>query len=137
MKGDCRMKPGTLRHVKGVVSEQFFYLQFGLKPKKTIPGLPVDQRQEVVLEVPRKLIEDWKGENPDQHPTDESIAAEIARVVANFTAFAKVDLKAYEFELPQWLPQRALVMNTRPCDHHDNGIRAWLLRSSDEPVRPA
>jgi hypothetical protein len=129
------MKRGTVRHVKQVVSEQFFYLQLGLTPKKTVPGLSVDQRQEVVLEVPRKLIEDWKRENPGQHTTDQSIAAEIARVVAIYTAFAEVDLHGYDFELPQWLQQRALVMNTRPCDHHDNGIRAWLLGSRDEPVR--
>jgi hypothetical protein len=130
------MKRGTVRHVKQVVSEQFFYLQFRLKPKTTLPGLSIDKMQEVVLEVPRKLIEDWKEENPDQGMTDESIAAEIARVVAIYTAFAEVDLQEYEFEQPRWLQQRALVMNTRPCDHHDNGIRAWLLGSSDESVRP-
>ena len=37
--------------------------------------------QEVVLEVPRKLIEDWKRVNPELEMTDDAIAADIARVV--------------------------------------------------------
>ena len=34
-----------------------------------------------MLEVPRKLIEDWKRENPERELTDQAIAADIARVV--------------------------------------------------------
>ena len=90
--------------------------------------------EEVVLEVPRKLIEDWKRENPEQNVTDESIAAEIAQVVAAYAAFPQENHHEFDFEEPQWLQQRASVMNTRACDHHDNGIRAWLLTSRDAPI---
>jgi hypothetical protein len=28
--------------------------------------------------------------------------------------------------------KRHPVMNARACDHHDNGIRAWVVKSSDD-----
>lgn len=116
------------------VNEQFFYVHFGLGPKNAIPGPSIGTAQEVVLEVPRKLVEDWKAENPDQNVTDKSIAAEIARVVAIESAFPGANRPEFEFDEPNWLEQRAPVMNGRACDYHDNGIRVWLLRSSDKRV---
>jgi hypothetical protein len=116
------------------VNEQFFFVHFRLRPKNAIPGPSIDKAQEVVLELPRKLVEDWKAENPDQDVTDKSIAAEIARVVAIESAFPGAKGAEFEFDEPNWLEQRAPVMNARACDYHDNGIRAWLLRSSDKRV---
>ena len=120
------------RHVKQFVSEQFFYLQFGIKSRNAVKTPPIGSAPEVALEVPRKLIEDWKEENPDQTIGDQSIAADIARVVAVATAFPGANQRECECDAPRWLEQRAPVMNARACDYHDNGIRAWLLRLSDE-----
>jgi hypothetical protein len=124
------MKSLMLRRVKPLVNEQFFYLQFGIRPKNAVL-LPVGNAQEVALEVPRKLIEDWKEENPNQKVSDESIAAEIARVVVMDTAFPGTNRPECEFDGPNWLERRPPVMNARPCDHHDNGIRAWSIKSGD------
>jgi hypothetical protein len=63
------------------MSEQFFYPEFKLLPKGGAVTVTVSKAQEVVLEVPRKLIEDWKRENPEHKLTDQAIAADIARVV--------------------------------------------------------
>jgi hypothetical protein len=93
--------------------------------------LAVSDAQQVVLELPRKLIEDWKAENPDQSVTDQSIAADIARVVAVDAIFSFPNRLEYEFDEPKWLEQRHPVMNARACDHHDNGIRAWVVKFSD------
>ena len=94
--------------------------------------LSVGKGQEVVLEVPRKLIEDWKRENPAKMCTDQAIAADIARVVVAEAISSLPTLPAYEFDVPTWLEERHPVMNARPCDHHDNGIRAWVIESSDD-----
>jgi hypothetical protein len=51
--------------------------------------------QEVGLEVPRKLIEDWKRENPERELTDQGIAADIARVVVQDAISSLPDLPAY------------------------------------------
>jgi hypothetical protein len=56
----------------------------------------VSEAQEVVLEVPRKLIEDWKRENPEQKLTDQAIAADIARVVVADAMSSFPDLPVYE-----------------------------------------
>jgi hypothetical protein len=127
-----RVKSVPLRHVKPCVSDQFFYLQFRIRSKNAVTAQSVGSAQEVALEVPRKLIEDWKEENPDQTASDQSIAADIARVVAMATAFPGTKQREYEWDAPRWIEQRAPVMNARACDYHDNGIRAWLIRLHDE-----
>jgi hypothetical protein len=114
------------------MSEQFFYPEFQLLPKSGVTTFPVSETREVVLEVPRRLIEDWKRENPEQELTDQSIAAEIARVVVADAIFSSPNLPAYEFDVPTWLEERHPVMNARACDHHDNGIRAWVVKASDD-----
>jgi hypothetical protein len=114
------------------MSEQFFYAEFRLLPKRGVVTLSVGKGQEVVLEVPRKLIEDWKRENPAKMCTDQAIAADIARVVVAEAISSLPTLPAYEFDAPTWLEERHPVMNARPCDHHDNGIRAWVIESSDD-----
>lgn len=118
------MNSGTRGRVKHFVIEQFFYVQFRMKPKNAVTIMDVGNAQEVALEVPRKLIEDWKEENPDQNVTDRSIAADIGRVVAIETAFPGANGPEYECDVPTWFEQRVSVMNARACDHHDNGIRA-------------
>jgi hypothetical protein len=114
------------------MSEQFFYPEFKLRPKGGAVSLGVSKVQEVVLETPRKLIEDWKRENPARELTDEAIAADIAQVVVADALSLFPDLPAYEVDVPTWLKERHPIMNARACDHHDNGIRAWVITSSDD-----
>jgi hypothetical protein len=77
-----------------------------------------------MLNRPRKLVEDWKEENPGQSASDQLVAANIA-------VFALPNDPEYNFDEPNWL--RHAVTNTRACDHHDNGIRAWVVKFSDSP----
>jgi hypothetical protein len=44
------------------MSEQFFYPEFKLPPKRGTVTVTVGKAQEVVLEVPRKLIEEQSWE---------------------------------------------------------------------------
>jgi hypothetical protein len=113
------------------MSEQFFYAEFKLLPKAGVVISNVSKATEVVLEVPRKLIEDWKRENPERELTDQAIAADIARVVVTDAMASFPDFSAYEVGVPAWLEERHPTMNARACDHHDNGIRAWVITSSD------
>jgi hypothetical protein len=115
------------------MSEQFSYVELWLRPKSAVTTEATTGAQHVLLEVPRKLIEDWKAENPDQDFTDQSIAADIARVVAANALFTFPNRSRYEFDEPKWVQQRHPVMNARACDHHDNGIRAWVMKLSDAP----
>jgi hypothetical protein len=52
------------------MSEQFFYPEFKLPPKRGTVTVTVGKAQEVVLEVPRKLIEEQPWERvPYESPT--------------------------------------------------------------------
>jgi hypothetical protein len=109
------------------MNEQFFYVQFRLRVKRT-GTQPVPQDPEVMLEVPRRLVEDWKRENPSPVNSDEAIAADIARVVAVKTAFPYKSYPEHQCDTPNWYQRRPPLMNERACDYHDNGIRAWLVK---------
>lgn len=114
------------------MSEQFFYAGFKLLPKRSGVSLGASEAQEVILEVPRKLIQDWKRENPESELSDQAIAADIARVVVSDATATFPDLPVYDVDVPTWLKERHPIMNERACDHHDNGIRAWVVTSSDD-----
>ncbi len=118
-------------YVKHCMSEQFLYVEFWLRPKSGVTTLPSSKARQVVIEVPRRLIEDWKRENPDLNVAETTIAADIARVVALDAMSSLPTTVEYEIDVPKFIDERHLVMNERPCDHHDNGIRAWVVKSSD------
>jgi hypothetical protein len=42
------------------------YAEFKMLPKRGALTVSVSMAQEVVLEAPRKLIKDWKRENPNK-----------------------------------------------------------------------
>ena len=68
--------------------------------------------------------------------TDQAIAADIARVVVADAISSFPDLPAYEMVVPTWLEERHPVMNARACDHHDNGIRTWVITRATIAEQP-
>jgi hypothetical protein len=108
------------------MNKQFLYAKFKVLPKGGAAIFNPNKVQEVVLELPRRLIEDWKRENPQHKLSDQAIAADIARVVVADAISSFSDPAPYEIDVPTWLEERYPVMNARACDHHDNGIRAWV-----------
>ena len=109
------------------MSEQFLYVHFRLRLRRT-GTLPVTQDPEVMLEIPRRLVDDWKLENPSHLNSDELIAADIARVVAVRAALPAESYQEHERNASDWYECRPPLMNERACDLHDNGIRAWLVK---------
>ena len=60
------------------------------------------------------------------------MALDIARDVALKTAtpFPAIGERAaglYDEDRPIWYEDRHRVMNRRPCDHEERGIRAWKI----------
>ena len=55
-------------------------------------------------------------------------ALDLARSAA-FRTFptAEQDIKLYKEGQPTWLDERVSVMNERPCDYAENGVRAWRI----------
>jgi hypothetical protein len=57
---------------------------------------------------------------------------DIARVVVVDAILSFSNTPVYELDVPTWLEERHPVMNRESFDHHDNGIRAWVLKASDD-----
>ena len=100
-------------------SEQFFYVHLKFT-------------QEIVVEVPRGLLNQRQSDLVGQGLTEKAIALDLARDVAlktasPFPAIGKRAAALYDEDPPIWYEYRHRVMNQRPCDHEERGIRAWKI----------
>ena len=87
--------------------------------------MPTPHSREVVIEVPRDLIESRQSESAHE----KVIAIELARRVAlgTFPSVAERVIGLYDEDQPVWYQDRCPVMNERPCDNEENGTRAWRI----------
>jgi hypothetical protein len=107
-------------------NEQFLYLHLKFTPKIRTETVPIPLPREVVIEVPRDLLH--ADHLPNGH-SEKTIAMEIARGAAlnTFPVVADRVVGLYDEALPAWRKNRFRVMNERPCDHEENGTRAWSI----------
>ena len=108
-------------------SEQFYYIDLKFIPKIGIPTLPVTYQHEAVVEVPKDLVQ-RKSESINEG-LREVIALDLARRAAlgTFPSVAEWVIGLYDEDPPTWHKDRPHVMNERPCDHEENGTRAWRI----------
>jgi hypothetical protein len=106
------------------MSNQFFYLQLKLIPKI---GHTFTDEREVVVEVPKDLVQ-RKSESINES-LREVIALDLAKSAAlgTFPTESERALNLYDEASPIWYNDRPPVMNERPCDHEEDGIRAWRI----------
>ena len=106
------------------MSDQFFYLQLKLIPKI---GHTFTDEREVVVEVPKDLVQ-RKSESINES-LREVIALDLAKSAAlgTFPTESERALNLYDEASPIWYNDRPPVMNERPCDHQEDGIRAWRI----------
>jgi hypothetical protein len=114
------------------VSKQFFYVHLKLTPKSVSLAAPIGNPHEIVVEVPRGLLNQRKSDLVGQDFTEKAIALDLARDVALKTAtlFPALGERAaglYDEDRPIWYEDRHRVMNQRPCDHEERAIRAWKI----------
>ena len=112
------------------MSEQFFYIQYKVTPRRTLTRTTGNQA--ITIELPVKHVIDWKLQQPDRYLTDEEIAIELTQAVAiatadRFVVLTHRPIKEQEIHSGRVLSQRLFVMNERDCDYEDNGIRAWFV----------
>jgi len=114
------------------MSKQFFYVHLKFTPKSVSLAAPIGSPHEIVVEVPRELLKQRQSDPVGQGFTEEAIALDLARDVALKTAspFPAIGERAaslYDEHPPIWCEHRHHVMNQRPCDHEERGIRAWKI----------
>jgi hypothetical protein len=106
------------------MSGQFFYLQLKFIPKI---GHTFTDEREVVVEVPKNLV--LRRLKSINESLREVIALDLARSAAlgTFPTESERALNLYDEASPLWYPDRPPVMNKRPCDHEEDGMRAWRI----------
>ena len=96
---------------------------------KFIPkiGHTFTDEREVVVEVPKGLVQ-RKSESIVES-LKEVIALDLAKSAAlgTFPTESERALNLYDEASPIWYNDRPPVMNERPCDHEEDGVRAWRI----------
>jgi hypothetical protein len=106
------------------MSDQFFYLQLKFTP---IIGHTFTDEREVVVEVPKDLLQQ-NSESINEN-LREVMALDLAKssALGTFPTEAERVVGLYDEDPPIWYHERPPVMNERPCDHEENGTRAWRI----------
>ena len=106
------------------MSDRFFYLQLKFTPKV---GHTFTDERELVVEVPKDLVQ-RRSKSINEH-LREVIALDLAKSAAlgTFPIEAERVADLYDEDPPIWCPARPSVMNERPCDHEQNGTKAWRI----------
>lgn len=108
------------------MSDQFFYLQLRFTPKI---GHAFTDGREVFVEIPKKLVQ--RRSQSVNESLKEVIALDLAKSAAlsTFPTDAERVVELYDEDPPIWHSDRPPIMNQRPCDHEENGIRTWRIPS--------
>jgi hypothetical protein len=106
------------------MSDQFFYLQLKFIPKI---GHTFTDERELIVEVPKDLVQ-RKSESINES-LREVIALDLAKSAAlgTFPTESERALNLYDEASPIWYHDRPPIINERPCDHEEDGIRAWRI----------
>jgi hypothetical protein len=110
------------------MSSRFFYVQLKFIPKSGLTELPMSKQHGAVVEVPKDLVQRKQSEIINENPREKAIALDLARRAALGT-FPTVEERVVGLyhEAAIWYEDRPPVMNERPCDHEENGTRAWRI----------
>jgi hypothetical protein len=102
-----------------------------LKPGQRLgtAAMSMPHQREVVIEVPRDLLQSKQSHLTNDILREKIIAIDLARraALSTFPTVAERAVELYDEDLPTWRKNRFHVMNQRPCDHEENGTRAWRL----------
>jgi len=114
------------------MSEQSFFHSLKFLPKIVTLPEPILHQREVVVEVPKRLVLLRQSElvlvNEDS--TEKVVALGLARRAAlgTFPTLAERILGLYDVGLPTWFGGRPPVIDERPCDYEEDGLKAWRIR---------
>jgi hypothetical protein len=108
------------------MSEQYFYVQLKFIPKF---GMVLNIKQhEAAVEVPKCLVQRMQSELINENSKEKAIALDFAMraALAIFSTGEEPIVWPYDEEA-LWCEDRHPVMNEHPCDHEENGTRAWRV----------
>jgi hypothetical protein len=111
------------------MSEQFLYAQFNFTSKTKADKIEAVEQCEVVVEVPKDLVPCQHSKSLTGTAEEKMLALKMARMTAlgTFPQIGERAAEMYDEGVPFWREERHPMMNERPCDHEQSGIRAWRI----------
>jgi hypothetical protein len=107
---------------------EYFYVRFRFSPKIGARTGTITRQHEVVVEVPKDLVQREQSEFMNENPREKAIALDFARRAALATFSTGPERIVWPFdEDALWCADRHPVMYERPCDYEDNGTKAWKI----------
>jgi hypothetical protein len=95
------------------MNEQFLYIQLKFTQKIRTAAMPMPHQREVVIEVPRDLLQPKQSHLANDIPREKIIAVDLARraALSTFPTVAERAVELYDEDLPTWRENRFHVMN--------------------------
>jgi hypothetical protein len=93
--------------------------------------VPFTRQYAAVVEVPKDLVDRRQSELIDQNLSQKAIALDLARQAALATFSADAGQVVWPCdEDTLWYEDRPYVMDEKPSNQEDTGIRVWKIDSS-------
>jgi hypothetical protein len=133
-----RHRVQTSEEIPRNMSDEYFYVRFRFSAKIGVPTGPTPRQHEAVVEVPRDLVKRKKSEFVNANLREKPIALDLARraALALFSTGEQRLASSPHEEDALWCDDRHPVMNERPCDYEDDGVRAWRIPLSNRSLKP-
>jgi hypothetical protein len=109
-------------------SEKVFIVRLIFIPKTGTSTVPLTRQHTAVVEVLNDVVNRKRSELVNQNLREKIIALDLARQAALSTFANGGEQVSWPYdEDALWYEQRPSVMDERPCDHEENGVKVWKI----------
>jgi hypothetical protein len=112
----------------GAPGEKAFVVRLTFTPKVGTSTVVFTRQHIAVVEVPKDLVHRGQSESMNQNLREKTIALNLARqaALATFSAGAEQVVWPWD-EDALWYEDRPYLMDERPSDHEENGVKVWKI----------
>jgi hypothetical protein len=89
---------------------------------------PLTRQHTAVVEVLNDVVHRRRSELVNQNLREKTIALDLARQAALSPFANRGEQVSWPYdEDALWYEERPYVMDERPCDHEENGVKVWKI----------
>jgi hypothetical protein len=112
----------------GPLSDNVFVVRFIFTQIIETNSAPFTRRYAAVVEIPKNLVHRRRSELIGRGLSEKAIALDLARQAALATLSTGTDPIVWPcHEDALWYEDRPDVMDEKPHDHEENGVRVWTI----------